>query len=451
MKRRNFIKLSLATGAILFAPKLSSAADVDISKVRFNANTYKANSAQTIMIFLYGGPSELSGNLTNIEEIKKASQSNYDNYFRGITPTANHFWQEAGGSFMESLVASGDLNVFRTCFSTQREEQNNKSHGECVAQNQRGAFREEGAGIFTTLAQILAQQGLINENTILPFITMEGESALYAKGDKPLLGYLNPVGINQSLDNPYEREGDNRWFYYTQKEREVENYEQNTTATINAKMDALAQAQNQEGAIKEAFKKRAKLESFINQIKTRPLPDGVSYPDDNAFADKLKTAITILSANPDTKIISLGNDGLGGWDDHNEARDYVRRMEKLFSALLAAMTHIKAEGKEQNISIMIFGDFGRNVNLNSALGWDHGNNQNFFLLGGKGYFNHLGVTGETTLYNPNQLNRLYLQPTSSSYHFEPLSIAATLYKIYGIENPEVLTGGYGPIEAGLFK
>ena len=451
MKRRNFIKLSLASSSLLLAPSLSRAADVDISAVRFNANTYTSNAAQTIMIFLYGGPSELSGNITNLEEIKKASQSSYDSYFRGITPTANNFWQEAGGTYMETLLANGDLNVFRTCYSAQREETNNKSHGECVAQNQRGAFREEGSGIFTTLAQILEKNGAIGENTILPFITMEGESAFYAKGDKALSGYLNPVGVNQNLDNPYERTSDNRWFYYTQEEQQVVDYEHNTTAAMNIAMDTLAQSQNKEGQIKEAFKKRGQLESFINQIKEKTLPVGITYPSNNAFGEKLQTAINILSSNPDTKIISLGNDGLGGWDDHNDARDYITRMETLFSALSAAMAHIKAEGKENNISIMVLGDFGRNVNLNSALGWDHGNNQNFFLLGGKGFFNPLGVVGETELYNPSRLNRLYIKPKASSYSFEPLSVAATLYKIYGIENPEVLTGGYKPIEAGLFK
>ncbi len=450
MQRRNFIKLSLATGSVLMTPSLSDASDVDISKVKFNANTYKTNAAQTIMIFLYGGASELSGNITNIAEIKKASQNDYDKYFRGITATTNNFWQEAGGTFMEDLLSSGDLSVFRTCYSKHREETNNKSHGECVAQNQRGAFREEGSGIFTTLAQILQKNSQITENTLLPFITMEGESALYAKGDSPLLGYLNPVGVNENLDNPYERSSDNRWFYYTQTERKIDDYESNTTAKINIKMDELAQSKNSEGEIKEAFQKRSSLEEFINQIKERALPTGITYPENNTFAEKLQTAINILSANPDTKIISLGSAGLGGWDDHNEARDYVERMEGLFAALSSAMSHIKAEKKENNISIMVFGDFGRNVNLNSALGWDHGNNQNFFILGGKGYFKSAGVVGETELYNPNRLNRLYLVPKANSYTFEPLCIASTIYKIYGIENPESLTGGYGAIEGGLF-
>ena len=80
----------------------------------------------------------------------------------------------------------------------------------------------------------------------------------------------------------------------------------------------------------------------------------------------------MLSKNQDTKVITIGTGGLGGWDDHNEARDYVTRTESLLRHL-GLRWHIKAEGKEDTINIMVFGEFGRNVNLNSALGWDHGN------------------------------------------------------------------------------
>jgi len=128
------------------------------------------------------------------------------------------------------------------------------------------------------------------------------------------------------------------------------------------------------------------------------------------------------------------------------ARDYVTRTERLFAALKSAMAHLKAEGKEQNINIMVFGEFGRNVNLNSALGWDHDNLQNFYVLGGKGYFNHKGIVGETIVEDTGSINRLYLKPKSGTYQFEPLSIAATLYKIYGTENPEILTNNNGAVD-----
>ena len=450
MKRRDFIKLSMAAGTAILLPDFTYAKDLDVTQISFSSGVNSANNAQTIMIFMYGGASQLGGNLTNMNEIKAASQSNYDNYFRGITPTLNNCWQEAGGTHMETLIADGDMTLFRCCYSKVREENNNKAHGECTVQNQKGSFDEDSAGILANLAQILESNSIVNENTIMPFITLEGESKFYIEGRKPLSGYLKPVGITEDLENPYSR-NERDWRYYTREEKDTPDYndrDNGFSAALYAKMDTLSQKNNAKGKIKDAFAKRSSLSSFIDDISNSVTPDlgADAYPENNRFSEKLETAIKILSKNQDTKVVTIGTGGLGGWDDHNEARDYVERTESLFRSLKSAMAHIKAEGKEQNINIMVFGEFGRNVNLNSALGWDHGNLQNFYVLGGKGYFNHKGVVGETVLDNTGSINRLYLKPKAGTYQFEPLSIAATLYKIYGIENPETLTNGNKEID-----
>jgi hypothetical protein len=450
MKRRDFIKLSIASGSAILLPSFTYAKDLDLTQINFSSGINSNNQAQTIMIFMYGGASQLAGNLTNINEIKNVSQSNYDNYFRGITTTANGCWQEAGGTHMEALLADGDMTLFRCCYSNVREANNNKAHGSCTVQNQKGSFDEDSAGMLANLAQILEANNIINENSLMPFVTLEGESKFYIDGRIPVNGYLKPVGISEDLENPYSRY-ERDWRYYTPHEQDIPDYDDNTNgfnAPLHKKMDDLAQAHNANGKIKDAFSKRATLSTFINSISNATTPDlgADAYPTNNRFSEKLETAIKILSRNPDTKVVTIGTGGLGGWDDHNEARDYVVRSESLFSTLKSAMAHIRAEGKEQNINIMVFGEFGRNVNLNSALGWDHGNLQNFYVLGGKGYFNHKGVVGETVLQNTGQINRLYLKPKSGTYQFEPLSIAATLYKIYGIENPEFLTNGNAEID-----
>ena len=59
--------------------------------------------------------------------------------------------------------------------------------------------------------------------------------------------------------------------------------------------------------------------------------------------------------------------------------------------------------------------------------------------------------GETELEPTGNFHRMYLKPKESSYWFEPYSVASTIYKLYGIKNPEYLTGGFGAIESGLFK
>jgi len=453
MKRRNFLKLSLLTGSAILAPELIYASKLDLSRISFSSATYNNNRAQTLIVYLYGGPSQLAGNLTNLDEIRALSKNDY-NYFGTITKTANNLWKEAGGSEMEALIGNGDMTIFRTCYSQVREERNNKAHGLCTFQNQKGTFDESAGGIITNIAQILDAQGQIDSDTLMPFVTMEGESKFYEEGHKALSGYLKPVGINETLSNPYKREGVRRSSYYTEEEKESapDTYSKSDDKggfdpALTAKMDQLAQQYNRPGKIKDTFTKRGKLSNFIHTVSTATTPDlgEDAYPKNSNFAQRIETAIKLLIHNADTKILTLGTGGLGGWDDHNEAKEYIQRMKDLFAALKSAMAHLRAEGKDQTINIMVFAEFGRNVNLNSANGWDHGNLQNLYVLGGKGYFNHKGVVGETKIVGTGKANRLFMRPKEGSYWFEPMSIAATLYKIYGIENPEIMTDNYPEI------
>ncbi len=446
MERRDFIKLTLLAGSYVLMPSFSYATILDISKINFSTSAYNGNNAQTIIIFTYGGASQLGGNITNIDEIEAKSQNSYHDYFRGVTKTINGCWQEAGGEYMETLMENGDMTIFRCCYSQIREDDGNKAHGVCTEQNQKGSYADDdGGGVITNIAQILKANSIVGEQTLMPFVTMEGDSAFYLEGRMSLPGFLKPVGVDEDFNNPYERYSRD-WYYYTDAERDVDGY-RDQDPELSAKMDTLAQSYNEEGKIKDAFAMRGRLASFINEIKESEVPDlgDDNYPN-NDFADKIKAAIKLLDKNPDTKIITLGTGGLGGWDDHNDSRDYVSRMERLFGSLKSAIAHLKAIGKDQNINIMVFGEFGRNVNLNSAFGWDHGNLQNLYLLGGQGYFRHKGVVGETVLSETGAINRLFLKPKGGTYWFEPLSIASTIYKIYGIENPEILTDGYNPVD-----
>ncbi len=455
MKRRDFIKLSLAAGSAILLPDFTYAATLDLSQIQFSS--YDTNKAQTLIIFLYGGASQLAGNLTNMDEIKTHSQSDYESYFGDMTKTTNNCWKEAGGSDMETLLGNGDMTIFRSCYSAVRETEDNKAHRLCTLQNQLGTFdTDDGAGgVLSNLAQILEANNVVNVDTLMPFVTMEGESKFYKQGGSPVPSYLKPVGINEDVDNPYKRESIRRWYYYTEAERESapDSYwksddEGGFDPALTAKMDILAQHHNSPGKIKDIFARRKSMSDFMENVLTSSTPDlgDDAYPTNNHFAKKVETAMKLLINNPDTKVLTLGTGSLGGWDDHNEARDYVDRMQNLFATLKSAMAHLKAAGKEQTINIMVFGEFGRNVNLNSAKGWDHGNLQNLYVLGGKGYFNHKGIVGGTKVVQTGEVNRLYLYPKDNTYWFEPLSIAATLYKIYGVENPEVMTDGYGVIE-----
>lgn len=437
--------MSLATMAALFPTRSYGANPVDLNGVQFDASIYQKNSAQTIMIYLYGGASELGGNLSNLEAIQQQSQNRYD--LNRVTATTNHFWQQAGGEAMERMLANGEMNIFRTCY---RQDHKTRSHGVCTSENQRGQLNLEdptyGAGVFSNLAKVLLNNGAINSETVLPFITMEGESGLFSEGPYNLEKFLRPSAMNEQLDNPYTRTLDAP--LYTREEWKSDPRPKNTA--FSNTLDDLAQSVNGDEKIQNAFTRRATLETFIEEQKAKILPDGISYPD-SRFGRRLKAAVNVLIGNQDTKVISVGGGGLGGWDDHSNAiTSYQNRMSDLMNSIEVAMKHLKSEGKD-NVTIMAFCEFGRNANLNDSEGWDHGNNQNVYIFGGARYFNALGIVGTTELGPVESNNRLYLRPTANSYTFEPYAVAATIYKMYGITNPELLTQGYGAIDAGLFK
>ena len=405
---------------------------------------------QVIHIFLYGGPSELAGNLTNIDLIRANSQSPYPsslnpaNSNSDITP--NWFWGNAGGNIMEDLLASGQMSIYRT---VNRIKDNNRAHGRSVTQNQVGSIDTEHSGMATTLAAILETFQPFDkpmDELVFPFVSFEGDSLVYKSGNEAVSSVFRPITLDSDFKNPYSRE----------KNWSLDPEDDDSNSQL---MDDMAQITSAQGSgaqrysrINASFQKRAELADFIdatfNEEAVRnslPLdPDtgvAVAYPD-NSFGERLRAAVSLAIGNPDTQFMSLGSQGLGGWDDHSGAMgDYPARMQGLMEALHSAGRHLELAGSD-NVVINVFGEFGRNVNLNSSQGWDHGNNQNLFTLGGAGISGRaLGkLAGRTQRIGTPFQNRQFTAPTENSYQFEPFAIASTLFKYFGVQNPEVLTG-----------
>jgi len=220
---------------------------------------------------------------------------------------------------------------------------------------------------------------------VLPFVSFEGESKVFSLGNLDVPLNLRPVTLDSNFQNPYQRS--KNWY--------LDSGDVNTNSD---RLDGLAQSVSSAGSdfskVNDAFVKRAELEAFIDSnfnsddisanLPIDPDTDAqIQYPDSN-FGNRLQAAVGLAIGNPDTVFISLGSGGLGGWDDHSGAiDDYPGRMQGLMDALKVAARHMTLENAD-NIVINVFGDFGRNVNLNNSMGWDHGTNQNFFTLGGSG-------------------------------------------------------------------
>jgi uncharacterized protein (DUF1501 family) len=298
-------------------------------------------------------------------------------------------------------------------------------------------------GIATTLAAVLAAHYPFTkpvEELVLPFVSFEGEAQIFNLGDLDIALSLRPVALDQNFNNPYSRTANNY-------------LDAGTDGTIETLARNISSARGPaQQKVNDAFVKRATLDQFITNnfdaarvnanLPVDPattLP--IVYPSTD-FGNKLKAAVSLAINNPDTLFVSLGGTGLGGWDDHSGGlRNYPPRMLGLMQALKVAVQHMNLMGAG-HIVINVFGDFGRNVNLNNAEGWDHGNNQNLYTLGGKNIPGRtLGkIVGKTMRVGTPFENRQFTAPANDSYQCEPFAIASTIFKYFGVQNPEILTG-----------
>ncbi len=455
MDRRKFLKhlgvlggactaASLLGGRNLISPSMAALNNGNANDVILNEVNYVRPTVlpQIIHIFLYGGPSELAGNLTNIEDINANSQNAYpsnldpNNSNNIITP--NNFWgggnNGAGGEIMESLIASGDMTIFRTI---NRIKEDSKAHRTSIFQNLTGHLdAENNPGMGTTLAAVLSAHnafGKAPEDMILPFVSFEGDSLVYELASLNIPLGAKYISLDQNFRNPYDRSNNSALGGPGINEDAIE---------------ALARSASRHEKflkVREAFTKRKELSEFINASFNAASIDadlaglGISYPNTN-FGRRMKAAVSLAVNNPDSLFISMGSGGLGGWDDHDSSlSDYPDRMLDLMTSLEVAVNHINLTNRD-NIIINVYGEFGRNVNLNNSIGWDHGNNQNLITLGGKGIPGRtLGkIVGTTERIGSSGVNRQFTSPTSDSYQAEPFSIASSVYKYFGVQNWDVL-------------
>jgi len=522
MKRRSFIKSMGAVSASALMPstwptafnmstmyKAANAA-VDYAGVQVDA---PAIMPQVINIFLYGGPSELSGNLTNIVDIDANSQNSYATAFgdgRILTfddtgnaangfITRNGFWRGtpnnnnnnvdnnngAGGRDMQYMVEQQYMSVYRTLM---KRKDGTRSHRESILMSLKGSLDiENSAGVGTRIAAMLYQNranfegtttyadgSAVNmDNMTLPFVSFEGDTRAFATDPDytvPLL--LRGTTLNEDLEDAYSRLSDGNGAALdamVAKKLADPAYSSRYANVINS--DELRE---------ELALKIGNIRNAAGALPTVADPDAtnlgvgagstLSYPANNRYSDRIQAAVTLAVENPGSMYITVGG-GLGGWDDHNNAVDnYRSRMTQLFAALKAAAMHIKYSGTQttgvtgtpgsglarrtDNIIINVFGDFGRRVNLNNSTGWDHGNNQNLWTIGGAGVasaangsaLRQLGkVVGRTQRVGDSGTNNQVTEPVGpsyaegGSYTFEPMSVASSIYSYFGAQNPQILT------------
>ncbi|NOQ90406.1 MAG: hypothetical protein GQ549_05625, partial [Gammaproteobacteria bacterium] len=450
MNKRNFLKSIAALGGSALLP--SSINPLAMYKTASAAVDYSAANVvapavmpQVINMFLYGGPSELSGNLTNIQDIEDNSQNSYAAGFgsrillNDVTNdgagwiTKNGFWRGtprtdgvnphldvggAGGRAMQFMLDNKQMSVYRTLF---KKLDGTRSHRESLLQSFKGSLDIEGsAGVGTKIAATLFQhrdkfQGttvladttpiadIVNDTTmILPFVSFEGDTRAYQQDPDfqiPLL--FRGITLDEEFDNPFSRSAaangvaESDLQDLADKIRTNDYDERFSKAANSFDLRSILDAKIGDIVTKSATAGLPFITDATDAASVGLLPgEQLVYPNNNnnRYSDRIRAAVTLALLNPSSMYITVGG-GLGGWDDHNNGTDnYERRMNDLFEIMKIAMLHIKYFNSNtinglprtttDNIVINMFGDFGRRVNLNGNQGWDHGNNQNLFTFGG---------------------------------------------------------------------
>ncbi|MCW2966811.1 MAG: hypothetical protein JWM71_583 [Solirubrobacteraceae bacterium] len=146
-----------------------------------------------------------------------------------------------------------------------------------------------------------------------------------------------------------------------------------TTADVKALGQVAGAGNVALGRARSAYAQGADVYATGNSLAAAPLGSGVSYPSSSTqstdLSYKLKTAALLLGANIGTQIVTVH---WGAFDTHgNQLLGQDPQLSELSRALGAFKADLAARGIEQNVTTLVFSEFGRRVAENGT-GTDHG-------------------------------------------------------------------------------
>ena len=120
-------------------------------------------------------------------------------------------------------------------------------------------------------------------------------------------------------------------------------------------------------------------------VKPAPLADdlptvsGGNAGGDSNLMQQLNIVSKLISAGSPTKVWSVS---LGGFDTHaNEANAQALLLGTVSESISKFLTQLKPSGRDKDVTVMIYSEFGRRVKANGSDGTDHGTAGPMFLVG----------------------------------------------------------------------
>jgi uncharacterized protein (DUF1501 family) len=89
---------------------------------------------------------------------------------------------------------------------------------------------------------------------------------------------------------------------------------------------------------------------------------------------------SLISGGVPTRIYYVS---IGGFDTHaNQPWQHANLLGQIGEAVAAFFRDLKLQGRDKDVLLMTFSEFGRRVKQNASNGTDHGTANNVFLVGG---------------------------------------------------------------------
>jgi uncharacterized protein (DUF1501 family) len=159
----------------------------------------------------------------------------------------------------------------------------------------------------------------------------------------------------------------------------------------------------------------------------------VTYPN-NGLGQGMKLIAQVIMQNLGTKIFFVE---IGGFDTHaNQPTQHRDLLSAVSGSIGAFHQDLKNQGRDKNVLIMTFSEFGRPVKENGSNGTDHGEAAPMFVIGG-------GTKGG--IYGPNP--NLNASNGNVPYTLDFRSVYSTVLERWLGTNPTSVVGtAFAPVD-----
>jgi uncharacterized protein (DUF1501 family) len=120
---------------------------------------------------------------------------------------------------------------------------------------------------------------------------------------------------------------------------------------------------------------------FSVSSSIQPILKAPNAGGDSNLSQQLDVVAKLIAAGSPTKVWSVS---LGGFDTHaNEANAQAELLGVVSNSLARFMGQLKSTTRSNDVTMMVYSEFGRRVKGNASQGTDHGTSGPMFIIGEK--------------------------------------------------------------------